>query len=98
MNLEPESVNDTDEVINLLGIVGEFATDGRGDGDGLGDGITKSCGCESLAGEAREGFVGIVEGGVLLLEHGCLVLEFGGEEREVLVEVLDGGGQLTVGS
>lgn len=42
--------------------------------------------------------MGIVEGGILLLKHGCLALEFGGEEWEVLVEVLDGGGQLTVGS
>lgn len=40
----------------------------------------------------------VVEGGVLLLEHGCLMLEFGGEKREVLVEMLDRGGQLTVES
>ena len=91
MNLEPEGVDDTDEVVNLLGIVGEFATDGRGDRNRLGDGITKNCGCEGLACEAREGFVGIVEGGVLLLKHGCLMLEFGGEKMEVLVEVLDSG-------
>lgn len=44
MNLEPKGVNDADKVIDLLGIVGEFAAEGWGDGDGLGGRTAKSRG------------------------------------------------------